>query len=62
MSPRTLILLGLCALALTACGRRGTLMPPAAPVFGPASGPPAPAETKRSDKPDSAPKNPTPTP
>jgi len=62
MSPRNLVLLAVCALSLAACGRRGTLMPPAAPVFGTASGPPAAAETKRPETSDRAPKTLTPTP
>jgi hypothetical protein len=62
MNARIVILLAVCGLALAGCGKRGTLMPPAAPVFGKASGPPAPVEHKRSEDPKNGPNNPTPTP
>jgi hypothetical protein len=54
MSPRTLILLAACALALTACGRQGKLIQPDGPLWGSKSVPPPPPVSveKKRDKPD----------
>jgi hypothetical protein len=61
MSPRTLILLAACGLALTACGKQGRLTPPDGPLWGskPAVPPPPVNVEKKVDK-DDRPEKPAP--